>query len=529
MKELRYLNLICLCLISVFFFTSCTSTMNVPPVENIEENNDITYQTTINAVNINAQQDLLIAGNSTSPYLPVVNSIQDKVRGGTDIYISKITPQGEITWSTYFGGSLIDEAKALFCAENDEVSIAGWTQSTDLPGMKNNQKSNPQGKQFFTSLFTSDGKLKSTKVYDFPDLSQIFRHKVRLTNDHILIVADFPSTNEYNQLRKSLPIVNPYAEEPKGDIYCLFADRNGNILWSSWFGGTSISRNFNCRIDDFNKKLYITGEAKGTDFPVKNAFQNSIENQKKFDAFVSCFTYDGELAWSTLFGGDMDDTSYSVLFDRQNNVLISGSTESSNLPIQNSNLILKDSIMFQEDLKRSYSFCAKFNSDGKLIGSSYLRHTIPILRYGFDSINNKQQTSFGYSNIVTDLQQHVDLVNPYQSGPMQEDCVDYVAGSSNIIGSIDPEGSYTFFSFYGGLIEKGTEERAGKFKVINTQLNNDNRLFVIGYFQELNDGNLPKMDLDPIVYNTKDRISFLSLFDEEGKFDKMICFGIPKK
>ncbi|MDD4145393.1 MAG: hypothetical protein PHI40_06770 [Caldisericia bacterium] len=520
MSPIRYLVF----LFSLIFLASCSSTTNLhqPDSPNTK------LYTSIKAVAVDVDQNLLIAGNTTSPYLPRVEAFQNELCGESDAFLTRITSYGDIAWSTYLGGSLQDEVKAMHCNDQGDIIIAGWTQSTDFPGNQNIRKSENRSKQFFLSAFSPDGQLQSTQILNLPDLSQISSHKVRLSDNHIFMVADFPSNNEFSELRQSLPVVHPYTPEPKGVIYALFADRDGNIIWASWFGGSGISRFFDCTIDDINRHVYITGSTKSDHFPMQNAWQESLRNYNKFDAFVSCFTYDGQLVWSTPFGGNQDDESYSMVIDNNTNIIISGCTESNDFPIQNTHSLLQESIEFDDEYTRAFSFCAKFTPQGDLMGSTYLRHTLPIVRYDIDSINNSQQLSFSASNFITNLDEPIHSVNPYQPGPMQEEYEDHVAGSSNIIGTINSEGQYDFFSFYGGILEKG-EVGTSYFDVIHTQLNNDNKMFVIGYFRSIKEEQLPLISFNPAAYETKDQIAFVSIFDTEGTFTKILCFGLPNE
>jgi hypothetical protein len=511
------------CLFSLIFLTSCSTTSSYLPQS---DSGNTKLYTSIKAVTVDVDQNLLITGNTTSPHLPLVKAFQNEINGESDVFLSRITPSGDIAWSTYVGGSLQDEVKALYSKDKEDITIAGWTQSTDFPGSQNTPRSETLSKQLFLSVFTSDGQLQSTQITNLPDLSQITNHKVRITDKHIFMVASFPANNEFSELRQSLPVVHPYTPEPKGVIYALFADRDGNIIWASWFGGSGISRFFDCTIDDINRHVYITGSTKSDQFPIQNAWQESLRNYNTFDAFVSCFTYDGQVVWSTPFGGNQDDESYSMVIDNDSNIIISGYTESNDLPIQNTHTLLQENIEFNDEYARAFSFCAKFTPQGDLMGSTYLRHSLPIVRYDIDSINNSHQLSFSASSFITDLDKPIHSVNPYQPRPMQEKYENHFAGSSNIIGTINSEGQYDFFSFYGGILEKG-EVGTSYFDVIHTQLNNDNKMFVIGYFQSIKEEHLPLISFNPTAYGTKDQIAFVSIFNTKGTFTKILCFGLP--
>jgi uncharacterized protein (TIGR03437 family) len=52
---------------------------------------------------------------------------------GTDVFVAKLDPDGNILYSTYFGGSGVDTAVSMAVGNDGSVYVAGQTNSTDFP------------------------------------------------------------------------------------------------------------------------------------------------------------------------------------------------------------------------------------------------------------------------------------------------------------------------------------------------------------------------------------------------------------
>ena len=87
--------------------------------------------------------------------------------------------------------------------------------------------------------------------------------------------------------------------------------------------------------------IYVTGMTTGNDFPVKSAMQRFLgggQNTGDFlfgDAFVSKFDPNGNLVFSTFFGGTGNEMGTAIALDPSGNIVIAGVTTSTNLPLAN--------------------------------------------------------------------------------------------------------------------------------------------------------------------------------------------------
>ena len=75
-----------------------------------------------------------ITGSTTSDNFPTKNALQPVKKGTTDAFVAKLNPAGnDLIYSTYLGGSLVDNANALAVDANGNAYLTGITDSIDFP------------------------------------------------------------------------------------------------------------------------------------------------------------------------------------------------------------------------------------------------------------------------------------------------------------------------------------------------------------------------------------------------------------
>src|SRR6185436_13206365 len=62
----------------------------------------------------------LVGSTDSSTNFPIKNALQSTIAGKTDAYISKMSPAGELLFSTYLGGSGNEAANSIAIAPSGE-------------------------------------------------------------------------------------------------------------------------------------------------------------------------------------------------------------------------------------------------------------------------------------------------------------------------------------------------------------------------------------------------------------------------
>jgi hypothetical protein len=122
---------------------------------------------------------------------------------------------------------------------------------------------------------------------------------------------------------------------------------------------------------DSQENIIVTGNTLSSNFPIKNAFQNTFAGGENDvhgvggDAFLAKFDNDGELLWSTYLGGTSLDGGKFVRVIESDRIIVLGLTKSSDFPTTDD--------AYQNNYSGNYDiFITKFSSNGSMLYSSYL-------------------------------------------------------------------------------------------------------------------------------------------------------------
>ncbi len=108
-----------------------------------------------------------VAGVTPSPNFPLVNPEQSTLNGSLDAFVSKVSSAGALLYSTYLGGSGIDNANAIAVDTNGYAYIAGYTYSSDFPAVSPLQATagSPTGIDAFVAKLVPAGNALTFSTY----------------------------------------------------------------------------------------------------------------------------------------------------------------------------------------------------------------------------------------------------------------------------------------------------------------------------------------------------------------------------
>lgn len=112
------------------------------------------------------------------------------------------------------------------------------------------------------------------------------------------------------------------------------------LVYSTYLGGAG--NDYGRAIDvDQEGNAYVTGTTASLNFPILAALDpswnggNSADWRGPLDVFISKFSPDGELVFSTYLGGSGQDEGYAIAVDPGGIVYVAGTTESPSFPLAN--------------------------------------------------------------------------------------------------------------------------------------------------------------------------------------------------
>lgn len=288
--------------------------------------------------------NIFIVGGTRSGLKVTGDAFQKQYQGhsnwvGGDLYLMKLSPKGELLYSSYIGGA----GNEAYCGqlafdEKDNVYIAFSTDSKGMPVSKNAyQKYNKGGGDFFIMKFSNDCRYISATYLG--GTGGDFGAGLYLYNNTLYLVGgtnstDFPVTK--GAFRKKFGEwtgEKPAQSWMVRDIIITALSLNlDDVLYSTYFGGSHYD-NACSIVFDKNGNIAIAGITQSENLPISsNAYDQSINGG--MDGFISILKPDlSEMIYSSFIGGSKGDTVWSMVHYNEPYVILAGNTKSPDFPV----------------------------------------------------------------------------------------------------------------------------------------------------------------------------------------------------
>jgi beta-propeller repeat-containing protein/putative Ig domain-containing protein len=358
-------------------------------------------------VAVDPSGNVYVGGTTQSSDLPVTSGTYlASLDGGQDAFCIKMNPSGSVlSYCTYIGGSLGETGTGLAVDSSGNAFLAGYTGSTDFPvtaGAAATRfsgssyagyviKLNASGTARTYATYVNNGYLWSLAIdasgnaYVATNDTRIGIFKVNgtgtsfsystfygvlnATQERAQAIAVDSAGNAYvvgYTDQSSFPTMNGSYDTTYGggarDGFAFKLNSTGNVLWSTFLGGSDEDEAFGVAIDP-SDKAWIAGYTKSSNFPTtSDGYATSPPGST--DAFLTRIAQDGSaLEYATYFGGTSEDYGFAVAA-RGIYVVLGGMTASTDLPTQSPT----------QSSSGGYvdAFLAVLRNDGALAFSTYL-------------------------------------------------------------------------------------------------------------------------------------------------------------
>jgi hypothetical protein len=377
-------------------------------------------------VAIDSEGDIVLASESPSIDFPILNAYQPLNNGSDDGVIIKFSPDGqELLFSTFFGGSAGEYIYTVAVDSNDDIIIAGTTDSTDLP-LKNAIKSNRSTsiREVFLAKFSSDGQELYFSTYICGTNTWVVDLGIDASNN--IVLAGSTDIGELTQTEGTYQPNKKYS----ADVFVTKISPDGqSVFFSTYLGGDGFENVRGMTLDSEGNAI-VSGYTDSDDFPQANSLCN--RSTSTFDNYISKLSADGqELLFSSYYGGNRQWGLTDLSVDRSNNILFVGETNSISFPLVNA---------FQP----SY---AGGETDGFVAKIDGLDYTIAFSTFyggsSYDGVHGIVEDNNGNLVITGSTQSgNIPLLNPYQT---------HQGGYEAFICKMTAGGQVTqFASYFGG-------------------------------------------------------------------------------
>jgi len=252
-------------------------------------------------------------------------------RNFTDVFVTRFDPfTPALTWSTYLGGNLTDEATAVALNSNDDVIIVGRTDSTDFDGLTNTASGGWDG---FVAILDSTGTLTSGRYLGGWLNDYVYGVAIDANNDIWLtgstLSPNFPTAGG----------IQP-SKSGKTDAFITKMDPTATTISIGTFIGAlgdDIGRGIAV---DANGYPYITGSTDSSVSPLNlfparpGAFQQTYGGGKSDGFITKMAPLLNSYIYSTYLGGNYEDRPYAIAVDELGNAYVTGYTDSFTFPTE---------------------------------------------------------------------------------------------------------------------------------------------------------------------------------------------------
>lgn len=279
--------------------------------------------------------NMYVCGLTGSTNFPVVQPFQQEPVFPVDIFVSKLSPEGDqLLYSTYIGGSDYEGATSLDVDGEGNVFLTGEVKSTDFPLVNPYQGSYSDNTDAFVLKLDADGQSLVFSTY-LGGSDYEYGHTVAASADGEAFVvgqvcsSDFPVFNALQaDYGGHIPTDPPHC----GDFFLARFSADGGAVYCTYLGGSHYDEGWGIAIDA-DKNAYFCGLTASADFPTVNSLQPA---SVLADAVFGKLSADGQtLQFCSYFGGDNYDGATAIAVDDLGNIYFAGETNSADFPTMN--------------------------------------------------------------------------------------------------------------------------------------------------------------------------------------------------
>jgi len=307
---------------------------------------------------------------------------QTTYNDNNDCVLAKFNNQGRMVWATYYGGSEPDYPYGVLVTSDDDAIFAGVTSSTASIATAGSYQSSYGGgpADGFMIKFNPSGVRQWGSYYGGSEIDLIYG--IAMDSSKNFIIAG--RTQSQNAIASSNGFQN--YKESNVDGFVVKFDSSMVRVWGTYFGGPEPSGQeaVTAVAADRIGNVMITGYTPCTYSITNDKGHQESYGGGNYDAFVAKFYPNGQLHWSSYYGGSDEDFGRAIATYGNGNIYLLGNTKSYNNISTNG--AHQQTFAGVRDL-----FLVKFDTYGErkwgtYYGGSGDDYGIAVSKYGFDEV-----------------------------------------------------------------------------------------------------------------------------------------------
>ncbi|MCK5742651.1 MAG: hypothetical protein KAH48_10565, partial [Chlorobi bacterium] len=254
------------------------------------------------------------------------SSYQSNNGGGLDMFIIKFNYDGERVWGTFLGGGQLDKAHTIAIDSDDNIILAGRTESNGLASAGAHQTARNGGTDGFIAKFTEDGDRIWFTYYG--GTASEYINKIAVDSDNnIIATGRTMSTLPANCIATSDGHQKTFGGGSTYDAFIVKFNSAGVRGWGTYYGTGANDQGIGVCTDSENN-IFTSGFTQSNNsIATSGAHQQNLGGN--WDGYLVKFSPVGARQWGTYYGGSQDDFTQEVSCDKNDNVYLSGDAQSS--------------------------------------------------------------------------------------------------------------------------------------------------------------------------------------------------------
>lgn len=293
-----------------------------------------------------ASGNVYVVGSTTGASFPSVNGQPVTTAGGSDVFVMKLNPAGQLVGATLLGGQGNDFGNSIVLGADGGLYVTGTTESSDFPTTYSAYQLQPAPS--FAILFVA--KLNPAVIGGGASSASAVIYSAILGRGSAPLIATDSSNNAYvaaqsvwpwwsttpGAFQSAPPALGAGVYVTERIVLAKVNPSGTKLLYATYFDGSGADYVKGLAVDA-SGSAYLSGYTTSADLPTTSGSLQPQPPAGYEGGFVARFSADAtKLIYATYLGGTGGrDYNYGLAVDSAGNAYVGGASQSADFPIRN--------------------------------------------------------------------------------------------------------------------------------------------------------------------------------------------------